>query len=574
MPNIQQTLTKKFEEALQKAYPHLENPLVEIVQSTNPKFGHYQFNSAMKLAKPLGKNPREVSQSILSALDKDPLIDAVELAGPGFINIHIKKKFIAKQLSHLIASPRLGIDPPPKKERIIVEFSSPNIAKELHVGHLRSTIIGDSLARLLEFLGHDVLRLNHIGDFGTQFGMLIAYMKEVCPTILSGKKTTDLSELVTFYKASKERFDRDADFKKRAQLEVVKLQSGEKESVDAWQLLCTISRKAFEEIYRLLDINIIERGESFYKPMLADTIKELEQKGLVQISDGAKCIFVPGFVNREGEPLPLMLQKTDGGFGYDTTDIAAVKHRIFEEKADRIIYVTDAGQSTHFHMFFKAAEMAGWADPQKVQLDHVPFGLVLGQDGKKFKTRSGDTEKLIDLLLEACQKAKTLLKEKNPNMGEADLDRLAESLGIGAVKYADLSCNRTGDYTFSYERMLRFEGNTCAYLMYVYVRILGIERKVPCKENSAIELSHPTELDLALHLLQFDEAIRQVEKDLLPNRLTDYLFGLAEKFNAFYRDCQVEGSKEQDSRIELVKATGLVMKTGLSLLGITAVEKM
>jgi len=449
----------------------------------------------------------------------------------------------------------------------------------MHVGHLRSTIIGDCLARLFEFLGHDVLRLNHIGDWGTAFGMLIAYMKEQAPDVLTGKKDTDLTHLVGWYKASKQLFDMDPAFKKKSQLEVVALQGGDPESLKAWHIICDISSRAYQQIYDLLDVKLIERGESFYNPMLADTVADLEKKGLITISDGAKCVFVEGFQNREGNLLPLMVQKSDGGYNYDTTDMATIYHRIHDEKGDRLIYVTDSGQSVHFQMIFKVAEMAGYLDPKKVKVDHVPFGLVLGPDGKKFKTRSGDTEKLIDLLTTAIDHADKILQERSPELSEKERHHLAHALGIGAIKYADLSCNRTGDYVFSYDRMLRFEGNTAAYLMYSYVRVAGIKRKVNVNvetilKSESIRLEHPSEISLGVHLSQFGEALENVSRDLLPNRLTDYLYALAEKFNAFFRDCRVEGSPEQNSRLLLCEAVARTMKQGLDILGVQTVDRM
>jgi arginyl-tRNA synthetase len=360
---------------------------------------------------------------------------------------------------------------------------------------------------------------------------------------------------------------------------VVALQSGEPQALKAWQIICDISRKAYQEIYDLLDIKIIERGESFYNPMLADTVADLEKKGLVTVSEGAKCIFLEGFKNREGEPLPLMIQKSDGGYNYDTTDMATIQHRISIEHANRIVIVTDAGQATHFQMIFQAAELAGYLDRSKVRVDHVPFGLVLGADGKKFKTRSGDTEKLIDLITAAIDQADKIIQERSPEMPEEDRKTLAKALGIGAIKYADLSSHRTSDYTFSYDRMLRFEGNTAAFLMYAYVRVAGIKRKVNVDienliKQEKIHLTHPAEVALGLHLAQFGEALNQVAEDLLPHRLTEYLFTLAEKFNAFFRDCRVEGSPEQSSRLLLSEATARTLATGLTLLGVPTVTKM
>lgn len=576
-------LQEKFRQACSQAFPELVNEELEIVPSTQSKFGDYQFNSAMKFAKLLQKSPRQIAEEISSNIDKlydnKPFISKIEIAGPGFINISIDPFFISKAVQAILNEKHLGIEVPTKKQRIVIDFSSPNTAKEMHVGHLRSTIIGDCLARLFEFLGHDVLRLNHIGDWGTSFGMLIAYMKENVPDVLQGKEKADLTSLVTWYRQSKKKFDDNPEFKRRAQNEVVLLQSGNPESLSAWNIICTTSQEAYQEIYDLLDVNIIARGESFYNNILADTVADLEKKGLVQISDGAKCIFIDGFQNREGNALPLMIQKSDGGYNYDTTDMAAIRHRIETEKADRIIYVTDAGQGTHFQMIFKAAEMANYLDPRKVKVDHVPFGLVLGADGKKFKTRSGETEKLIDLLTTAIDEAKKVLSEKTPDMQGQEREEIAQALGIGAVKYADLSCNRTGDYVFSYERMLRFEGNTAAFLMYAYVRIAGIKRKVQAnieeiQKNAVISLQHSSEIALGMHLIQFGEALEQVSKDLLPNRLTDYLYSLAEKFNAFFRDCRVEGTPEQNSRLLLCESAARTLKQGLEILGLQTVDRM
>lgn len=577
------TLTKQlgllFKEAAAKAYPDLPSFEPEIVPSTQEKFGHYQFNSAMKLSKLAKENPRQIAEKIVFHMEKNPLVEKLEIAGPGFINITLHPNALSQQVDALLRSPKLGIDPPNPPQKIIVDFSSPNTAKEMHVGHLRSTIIGDALARLFEFQGHHVLRLNHIGDWGTAFGMLIAYMKEQAPQVLSGEENTDLTHLVAWYKASKHRFDSDPEFKKKAQKEVVLLQGGDPEAFKAWKIICHISSQAYQEIYNLLDVDLIERGESFYNPSLADVVNDLEAKGLVTLSDGAKCIFLEGFLNRDGEPLPLMVQKSDGGYNYDTTDMAAIRQRIEVEKGDRLIYVTDAGQSTHFQMIFKAAEKAGYLDPAKVRVDHVPFGLVLGNDGKKFRTRTGDTEKLIDLIYTAIDEAKKILCDRDPERDPLETDALAESIGIGSIKYADLSCNRTGDYVFSYDRMLRFEGNTAPYLMYAYVRVAGIKRKVGLPidqvlKSASIQLQHPAEIALGVHLLQFGETLDAVSRELLPNRLTDYLYTLAEKFNIFFRDCRVEGSPEQNSRLLLSEATARVLYQGLTILGLHPVDRM
>lgn len=576
---IKQLLQSRATKAIKDAFN--QDIEAEVAACVQENFGHYQCNSALKLAKILGKNPRDVAQSIIDCFDikQETLIEKFAIAGPGFINITLDTEFLSNRLQEASFDSHLGATIPQEKKRIIVEFSSPNIAKELHVGHLRSTIIGDCLARLFEFMDQDVLRLNHIGDWGTQFGMLIAYLEEYEPDVISGDKKSDLSTLMQWYKDSKKKFDEDEKFKKKSQQKVVHLQSGEEKTLFAWRAICDISRKAFHEIYDLLDIKILERGESFYNPQLNNIVDDLDKKGHIRVSDGAKCVFLDGFINRDGDPLPLMVQKSDGGFNYDTTDMAAMHHRIFEEKADRIIIVTDAGQSLHFQMIFAAAKKAGYFDKRDVVFDHVPFGLVLGSDGKKFKTRSGDIEKLIDLLKEAVLRAKKIMSDRLPDLEPHKVEALSKTLGIDAVKYADLSCHRQKDYTFSYDKMLKFEGNTAAFLLYAYVRVLGIKRKVGSKIDSIlttakIDLKHPSEVSLGLHLLRFGEVLEMVARDLLPNRLTDYLYELAEKFHAFFRDCRVESSKEQDARLALCEVTRKILKKGLEILGLKTLNRM
>ncbi|MGL4540765.1 MAG: arginine--tRNA ligase [Candidatus Rhabdochlamydia sp.] len=579
MTNLISLIEEKATQAIIKQFPSLDLILLqaEITQSTQPQFGHYQCNSALKIAKVLKINPRQIAKQIADAIDLyDELgcrmIEKIEIAGAGFINIFLSPAFLAKRIESLLLDERLGV-PLVKKEKIIVEFSSPNIAKELHVGHLRSTIIGDALARLLEFLGYEVLRLNHIGDWGTQFGMLIAYIQKYESSTF--QNAIDLSTLMSWYKKAKCIFDQDAEFKKLSQLEVVKLQQGDKVSFQIWKRICDISRTAFQEIYQLLDVRLIERGESFYNPYLSQIVADLEEKGLVTLSNGAKCVFLDGFVGRDNTPLPMIVQKSDGGYNYETTDMAALYHRAQKEKASRIIIVTDAGQSLHFAMVFKAAEKAHYFDPKHVQLDHVPFGVVLGSDGKKFKTRSGEVEKLVDLLMGAIQRAKEILKTRLPCLSEEELEKSAKILGIDAVKYADLCCHRIKDYVFSYDRMLKFEGNTAAFLLYAYVRIQGIKRKVGNKAvKGPIVLSHPSEMAMAFHLCLFPETLQAMALDLLPNRLCDYLYVLAEKFHAFFRDCRVEGSAQENSRLLLSEATAQVLKKGLSFLGLQTLERM
>jgi len=575
-----QAIRKRFSSQIEGKDEHLQ---AEVTQSTQKQFGHYQCNSALKLAKLLQKNPRSVAGEIIEAMkeisSQNALIDRMDIAGPGFINITINAKSLAEQLMKQLHDDHLGVQraSPPKK--VIVEYSSPNIAKELHVGHLRSTIIGESLARLLEFLGHNVVRLNHVGDWGTQFGMLIAYLKQFQPKVLAGTATPTLSDLMGWYRESKKLFDADEKFKKTAQQEVVALQALAPVSMKAWQRICEISRTGFQEIYDLLDVRLQERGESYYNPMLPQVVEDLEKKGCITIDEGAKCVFLEGFAGKDDKPLPMIIQKSDGGYNYSTTDMAALNYRIQKDKAERIIHVVDAGQSLHFQMLFKAAEKAGYLDPTKTEVEHVAFGVVLGADGKKFKTRSGDTERLIDLLLHAVEMAKAILQERMPEETEEMLQKRATILGIDAIKYADLSCHRLKDYTFSYERMLKFEGNTAAFLLYAYVRIQSIQKKIgkdllELVKKGSISLQHEAEIDLGLHVRRFGEVLEVMERELLPNRLCDYLYQLAEYFNAFFRDCRVEGSLEEDSRLLLCELTARVLKQGLYILGLKILDRM
>jgi arginyl-tRNA synthetase len=568
--NLSTKLANLFQKSALSAF-QIEDP-VEITESTKEIFGDYQCNSALKFAKTVSKNPRDVAEELIKHLkDDEHLIKKMELAGPGFINIHINPAYLEKELFDIYNDPKLGIERPSRKQKIICEFSSPNIAKAMHVGHLRSTIIGDSLARLFEFLDHDVLRLNHVGDWGTQFGMLIAYLKMFHKRVLEEKTETPIEDLMEWYKASKKKFDESPEFKKSAQEEVVKLQGGDKDSLSAWAHICDISRKAFEEIYNLLDVHLNERGESFYNPYLKEVVSEFEKKGLVALDHGAKCLFLDGYKNKEGDPLPLIIQKSDGGYNYSTTDLAGFKYRIEEDLAERIVIVTDIGQSTHFKMVYDAALKADIIDPNRVVFNHVPFGLVLSPEGKKFKTREGETERLVDLLEESIVAARKLLEGRDVD----DLETSAKTLGIGAVKYADLSCNRVKDYTFSYERMLKFEGNTVAFILYAYVRINSIQKKLNAPVlPTKLTLLHPSEFALALHLRRFGEALKQMDVELLPNRLTDYLYHLAEKFHSFFRDCRVEGSENQATRLFLCDFTKKMIAQGLEILGIKTLPKM
>ena len=558
------------------------DPLV--VPASNPRFGDYQSNVALSLPKQLKQNPRAIAQQIADNIDVTNICQTPEIAGPGFLNFTLLPSYLETRLKDIQTDSRLGVETAKNPQRIVIDFSSPNIAKEMHVGHLRSTIIGDSIARILEFRGHDVLRLNHVGDWGTQFGMLIAYLREAYPEALTTADALDLGDLVSLYKKAKVRFDEDEQFRENSRQEVVKLQAGAEDSRHAWQLLCNQSRREFQTIYDLLKIELKERGESFYNPLLTGVVEELSNQGLLAESEGAKCVFLEGFQNKKGEPLPLIVQKSDGGYNYATSDLAALNYRVQQDGAQRIIYVTDTGQANHFAGVFQVARRAGMVS-EGVEVVHVPFGLVLGPDGKKFKTRSGETVRLRDLLAEAVSRARKDLKERLEKEGRQEVEEfiadVARVVGISAVKYADLSQNRTSDYIFSYDKMLALQGNTAPYMLYAYVRVQGISRKGKIDfenltEDEKINLAEVEELVLGKHILQLSEVLAEVEQDLLPNRLCQYLFELSQKFNLFYDRCPILKAPEpqRSSRLILADLTARTLKLGLSLLGMEVLERM
>lgn len=563
-----------------------------VTNAKDPKFGDYQCNAALGLTKQLKQKPHDIAAKIIENLNISDFCQNPTIAGPGFINLFLKTDFIEGRLAAMQQSDRLGIAKTPHPDRIVVDFSSPNIAKEMHVGHLRSTIIGDSIANILEFQGHEVLRLNHVGDWGTQFGMLITYLREAYPEALTKANALELGDLVALYRAAKKRFDEDEQFKEISRQAVVELQSGEPEAKLAWQLLCDQSRQEFQKLYDALDIqNLQERGESFYNPYLGNVVEDLKATGLLEENQGALCVFLEGFTNKDGDRLPLIVQKSDGGYNYATTDLAALRYRIATDKATRIVYVTDMGQAGHFAQVFQVAQRAGWLT-ETAKVTHVPFGLVLGEDGKKFKTRSGDTVALKSLLDEAISRVRADLEIRNPDTSEEFKQEVAEAVGIGAVKYADLSQNRTSNYIFSYDKMLSLQGNTAPYMLYAYVRIRGISRKGDIdfdrlassssnlssqgEQQGLIHLQADSEIALAKHLLQIDEVLEAVAEDLMPNRLCQYLFELSQKFNQFYDQCPVLQAEESDriSRLSLCHITAKTLKLGLNLLGIRVLEKM
>ncbi|MGA0279331.1 MAG: arginine--tRNA ligase, partial [Vulcanococcus sp.] len=549
-----------------------------------------QANGALPLAKPLGQPPRKIAEAVVEQLKADQAFMALclepQIAGPGFINITLQPERLAAEVQERLGDARLGVPAVEQAAPVVVDFSSPNIAKEMHVGHLRSTIIGDSLARVLEFRGHPVLRLNHVGDWGTQFGMLITHLKQVAPEALETADAVDLGDLVAFYREAKKRFDEDEAFQTTSREEVVKLQGGDPVSLKAWGLLCDQSRREFQKIYDRLDIRLSERGESFYNPYLEGVVRDLEATGLLVVDDGARCVFLEGVSGKDGKPLPVIVQKSDGGFNYATTDLAAIRYRFGSapdgDGARRVVYVTDAGQANHFAGVFQVARRAGWL-PEGARLEHVPFGLVQGEDGKKLKTRAGDTVRLRDLLDEAVERSdadlRRRLEEEGRSEDEAFIEHVATTVGLAAVKYADLSQNRITNYQFSFDRMLALQGNTAPYLLYAVVRIAGIARKggdLDAAATGALQFSEPQEWALVRELLKFDAVVAEVEEELLPNRLCTYLFELSQVFNRFYDQVPVLKAEPDalPSRLALCRLTADTLKLGLGLLGIPTLDRM
>uniref|UniRef100_A0A8C5Q9X7 Arginine--tRNA ligase, cytoplasmic n=1 Tax=Leptobrachium leishanense TaxID=445787 RepID=A0A8C5Q9X7_9ANUR len=588
MMNINAHLQEVFGVAIRSAYPDLENAPLAVTPNQQPKFGDYQCNSAMAItqilkAKDIKVSPREIAENIVKNIPNNDLIAKTDIAGPGFINVHLRKDFISKQLTKLLVN---GVQPPVigEKKRVLVDFSSPNIAKEMHVGHLRSTIIGDSICRLFEFVGHDVLRLNHLGDWGTQFGMLIAHLQDKFPNYLT--VSPPIGDLQSFYKESKKRFDEEEEFKKRAYKCVVLLQSKTPDIIKAWNLICEVSRQEFQKIYDCLDIRIIDRGESFYQDRMIGIVKDFEDRGFVEIDEGRKIVFVPGY------SVPLTIQKSDGGFTYDTSDLAALKQRMEEEKADIIIYVVDSGQGIHFETVYTAGRLMGWYDPKVTRVEHAGFGVVLGEDKKKFKTRSGDTVRLMDLLEEGLKRSMDKLKDKERDkvLTPEELKAAQTSVAFGCIKYADLSHNRMNDYIFSFDKMLDDRGNTAAYLLYAFTRIRSIARLAEISDealrNAAagtqITLEHEKEWKLGKCILRFPEILQKILDDLLLHTLCDYLYELATTFTEFYDNCYCVEKDRQTGKIVKVNmgrmllcdATAAIMAKGFDILGIKPVQRM
>ena len=549
--------------------------------STKPEFGDLQINGAMGAAKRLKANPRELAQQVIDQLKLEDMCARVEIAGPGFINLFLSNEWLAKHAEELAGSDRLGVPVVQIPQTVVVDYSSPNLAKEMHVGHLRSTVIGDSIVRVQEFLGHKVVRQNHIGDWGTQFGMLIAELEE--RAFSESDSELQLSDLEQFYRQAKEHFDSDESFANKARDYVVRLQSGDEACLVLWRSFIDISLKHSEAIYQKLGVTLKRdhvRGESAYNQDLSAVVQGLQEKNLCVEDQGAQVAFLDELADKKGNPSPVIVQKADGGYLYATSDLAALRYRIAELAADRILYFIDERQSLHMKQVFTLARKADWA-PESVELLHCAFGTMMGKDGKPFKTRSGDTVKLADLLDEAVERADKLLAEKNTELSAEDRQPIAEAVGISAVKYADLRMTRTNDYVFDWDSMLSFDGNTAPYLQYAYTRIQSIFRNAgidPEDMSATILINEPAERSLALSLAQFGEVVEQVGLKCYPHELCTYLFDLSGRFMHFYESCPIlRDSVEprvRDSRLRLSVLTARVLKQGLAILGIRTLDRM
>ncbi|MFO3906334.1 arginine--tRNA ligase [Enterobacter hormaechei] len=576
--NIQALLSEKVSQALIAAGAPADcEPQVR--QSAKVQFGDYQANGVMAVAKKLGMAPRQLAEQVLTHLDLQGIASKTEIAGPGFINIFLDPAFLAQHVDAALKSDRLGVAKP-EAQTIVVDYSAPNVAKEMHVGHLRSTIIGDASVRTLEFLGHNVIRANHVGDWGTQFGMLIAWLEKQQQ---DNAGEMALADLEGFYRDAKKHYDEDEAFAERARSYVVKLQGGDEYFRQMWRQLVDITMSQNQLTYDRLNVTLTRKdvmGESLYNPMLAGIVADLKAKGLAVESEGATVVFLDEYKNKEGEPMGVIIQKKDGGYLYTTTDIACAKYRYETLHADRVLYYIDSRQHQHLMQAWTIVRKAGYV-PDSVPLEHHMFGMMLGKDGKPFKTRAGGTVKLADLLDEALERARRLVAEKNPDMPADELEKLANAVGIGAVKYADLSKNRTTDYVFDWDNMLAFEGNTAPYMQYAYTRVLSVFRKAEIDESALAQaqviISEDREAQLAARLLQFEETLSVVARDGTPHVMCAYLYDLAGLFSGFYEHCPIlsaESEAVRNSRLKLAQLTAKTLKLGLDTLGIETVERM
>lgn len=579
MKTIIQDLNEIVIAGVKKAFgTDLDSSKEYVTETNNENFGDYQSNVSFTLSKMLHKAPMDAAAALQPALEAGTIIERMEVVKPGFINFFISKDYLCKKIAEVDSDSELGIPDTGKGEKIIVDYSSPNIAKEMHVGHLRSTIIGDSIVRTYKQLGYDVIKQNHIGDWGTQFGMLIEHLID-----LGWKDSNEhtISDLNALYKESKVKFDSDPDFAERSHLRVVKIQSGDKESIDLWKALTDESKKHFGGMYQRMGVLLNDEdycGESFYNDKLNEVAQQLLNSGKAKMSNGAVCLFPQGFQGRDGEPVPLILKKSDGGFGYDATDVTALEYRARKLNAKKIIYVTDTRQKMHFSMLFQAARDAQLCD-DSVELTHVSFGSVLGQDGKPFKTRSGETVTLSSLLDEAEERAKEIILAKNPEATGDSLASLSRSIGISAIKYADLSCDRIKDYVFNWERMLAFDGNTAPYIQNAYVRCKALVTKGEQQGKKAEFhlLSNDDEKRLAKKCMAIGTVVQQAAKTYEPHRLCTYLYDLASSYHSFYEKNPVLSEADSnilETRLALSALVSKVLAKGMYLLGVSVIEKM
>jgi arginyl-tRNA synthetase len=573
MPDVSRVLLQRLQTAFDTVAPGAD-PVLRLSDRAD-----FQANGALALGKQLGRPPMNVAKQVLAVADLDDVCSVVEISGPGFINLTLSDAFVASQAAALSADPRLGVEPVAQPATIVIDYSSPNVAKEMHVGHLRSTLIGDALARVLGFVGHTVLRENHIGDWGTPFGMLIEHLLDVDGA--ENAESFSVRDLNEFYAAARRQFDSDPSFVERSRRRVVLLQSGDPETMRLWRIFVAESMRHAAEVYELLGVLLTPEdtvGESFYNPWLSVVVDELDAKGLLVENDGAQCVFPEGFTNRQGEPLPLIVRKSDGGYGYPATDLACVRDRTARLGADRLVYVVGAEQSLHLRLVFAVAALAGYL-PDASAAVHVVFGMVVGTDGKKLASRSGEPHRLIDLLTEAVERASVALTERGSDLPPERQAAIAHALGIGAVKYADLSTERLRDYVFDYDRMLAAEGNTGPYLQYAHARIRSIFRRAevdPPAPGVPPRLDEPQERALALQLLRFAGAVEATVETSSPSKLCSYLFDLATTFTGFYEACRVLVDDEavRTSRLGLCDLTARVLEQGLALLGMEAPEQM
>ncbi|MGD0239686.1 MAG: arginine--tRNA ligase [Streptosporangiaceae bacterium] len=587
MADPQQVLSDRVHDAIVASFGPDYGDADPLIRPSS--FADFQANVALPLGKRLRRSPREVAAELAARLDVADICAAPEVSGPGFINLTLRDEWIATQASEMLGDSRLGLEPAEHPQTVVVEYSSPNVAKEMHVGHLRTTIVGDAIARVLEFAGHHVIRDNHVGDWGTPFGMLIEHLLDV------GEDSPQAALLTTdpnaFYQAARRKFDNDQAFTERARSRLVRLQAGDQDTMVIWQRLVDISRGYLHQVYTRLQVTLSDadiRGESFYNDMLADTVGELEARGLATVSDGALCAFPAGFTGREGKPLPLIIRKSDGGYNYASTDLAAVRYRVDKLDVDRSIYVVGSEQALHFQMVFAVAREAGWI-PDGVRFEHAQIGMVLGEDGNRIKTREGETPKLSGLLQEGVDRARGILDELDAasRFDPAELDAVAEAVGIGAVKYADLSTARESAYLFDWERMISFRGNTGPYLQYATARIRSIFRRASSEDGEAgaesgaraagVAITAAPERALALRLLGFGATVTQLAETAEPHRLCAYLFEVASLFTTFYEECPVlkaESAALRVSRLALCALTLDVLALGLNLLGVPVPERM